>query len=64
LTKNGFGHVLGDFLTNSSGHPGFDRRFRKKSEEIRRLAEREKKPQRVLKRQKQTTYAVRRLSKA
>jgi hypothetical protein len=28
------------------------------------LAEREKKPQRVLKRQKQTTYAVRRLSKA
>jgi hypothetical protein len=23
LTKNGLGHILGDFLTNSSGHSGF-----------------------------------------
>jgi hypothetical protein len=23
LTKNGFGYILGDFVTNSSGHPGF-----------------------------------------
>jgi hypothetical protein len=29
LTKNGLGYILGDFFTNSSGHPG--RRFRLKS---------------------------------
>jgi hypothetical protein len=24
LTKNGAGYILGDFFTNSSGHPGKD----------------------------------------
>jgi hypothetical protein len=27
LAKNEFGYILGDFFTNSSGHPGRDRQM-------------------------------------
>jgi hypothetical protein len=26
LTKNGYGYILGDFFTNSSGHPAYSHR--------------------------------------